>query len=160
VRAQCSKRWARFPRMSAFSAAGADRVWTRDSGCIFLPPPADHADSGLLALAFSVQCMGQYPNYKLDEKSASTCKDRGARVVHPFVVIRSKTSTVVLEGGSIDVNGRGTLITTEEVASTTQQRKPGPWIGSYEQLFADYFGAQSVIWLDSGTSAMNPRSRR
>jgi agmatine deiminase len=57
----------------------------------------------------------------------------------------------VLEGGSIDVNGCGTLITTEEcLLSTTQQRNPGMDRVAYEQLFVDYFGAQSVIWLDSG----------
>jgi agmatine deiminase len=57
----------------------------------------------------------------------------------------------VLEGGSIDVNGCGTLITTEEcLLSTTQQRNPSMDRAAYDQLFADYFGIQSVIWLDSG----------
>jgi agmatine deiminase len=57
----------------------------------------------------------------------------------------------VLEGGSIDVNGCGTLITTEEcLLSTTQQRNPSMHRAAYDQLFADYFGIQSVIWLDSG----------
>jgi agmatine deiminase len=70
-----------------------------------------------------------------------------ARVVHPF----SGKHRVVLEGGSIDVNGRGTLITTEEcLLSTTQQRNPSMDRAAYEHLFADYFGAQSIIWLDSG----------
>jgi agmatine deiminase len=58
---------------------------------------------------------------------------------------------VVLEGGSIDVNGCSTLLTTEEcLLSTTQQRNPPMDRAAYEQLFADYFGVQSVIWLDSG----------
>jgi agmatine deiminase len=63
----------------------------------------------------------------------------------------SKKHRVVLEGGSIDVNGCGTLLTTEEcLLSTTQQRNPPMDRAAYEHLFADYFGAQSVIWLDSG----------
>jgi agmatine deiminase len=67
--------------------------------------------------------------------------------VQPF----SQKHRVVLEGGSIDVNGCGTLLTTEEcLLSTTQQRNPSMDRAAYEQLFADYFGAQSVIWLDSG----------
>src|SRR6202790_5767720 len=71
----------------------------------------------------------------------------GVRVVHPF----SKKHRVVLEGGSIDVNGGGTLLTTEEcLLSTTQQRNPSMDRAAYEQMFADYFGVQSVIWLDSG----------
>jgi len=130
-----------------------DRVWTRDSGCIFLAPQADHADSGLLALHFQFNAWAKYPNYKLDEKNGERmAKAAGVRVVQPFVVDSFKDKhRVVLEGGSIDVNGCGTLLTTEEcLLSTTQQRNPPMDRAAYEQLFADYFGAQSVIWLDSG----------
>lgn len=125
-----------------------DRVWTRDSGCIFLTPPADHADSGLLALHFQFNAWAKYPNYKLDEKvGARMAKSASSRIVQPF----SKKHRVVLEGGSIDVNGRGTLITTEEcLLSTTQQRNPAMNRSAYEQMFADYFGIQSVIWLGDG----------
>jgi len=127
-----------------------DRVWTRDSGCMFLTPPAEHhhADSGLLALHFQFNAWAKYPNYKLDEKvGARMAKAAGARAVLPF----SGQHRVVLEGGSIDVNGCGTLITTEEcLLSTIQQRNPSMDRAAYEQLFADYFGAPSVIWLDSG----------
>jgi agmatine deiminase len=125
-----------------------NRVWTRDSGCIFLTSPADHADPLLLALHFQFNAWAKYPNYKFDEKvGARMAQAAGAPVVQPF----SKKRRVVLEGGSIDVNGRGTLITTEEcLLSTTQQRNPPMDRAAYEQLFADYFGAPSVIWLDSG----------
>jgi len=135
-----------------------DRVWTRDSGCIFLTPPPerhheerhheDHADSGLLALHFQFNAWAKYPNYKCDEKVGERmAKTSGVRLVQPF----SKKHRVVLEGGSIDVNGCGTLLTTEEcLLSTTQQRNPPMDRAAYDQLFADYFGAQSVIWLDSG----------
>jgi len=76
----------------------------------------------------------------------------GVRVIEPCVVqpLIGK-HRVVLEGGSIDVNGCGTLITTEEcLLSATQQRNPPMDRAAYEQMFADYFGVQSVIWLDSG----------
>jgi len=127
-----------------------DRVWTRDSGCMFLTPPAEHhhADSGLLALHFQFNAWTKYPNYKLDEKvGGRMAKAAGARVAQPF----SRQHRVVLEGGSIDVSGCSTLITTEEcLLSTIQQRNPSMDRAAYEQLFADYFGAPSVIWLDSG----------
>ena len=130
-----------------------DRVWARDSGCIFLTPPADHPDSGPLALHFQFNAWAKYPNYSLDEKVGERMAQvAGARVVHPFVVhpINEK-HRVVLEGGSIDVNGCGALLTTEEcLLSTTQQRNPPMDRTAYNQLFADYFGVQSVIWLDSG----------
>ena len=125
-----------------------DRVWTRDSGCIFLTPPSDHAETGLLALHFQFNAWAKYPNHKFDEKVGERmAKTAGVRVLQPF----SKTHRVVLEGGSIDVNGCGTLITTEEcLLSTTQQRNPPMDRAAYEQLFAEYFGAPSVIWLESG----------
>ena len=57
----------------------------------------------------------------------------------------------MLEGGSIDVNGRGTLITTEEcLLSEVQQRNPGLSREQLEQLFADYLGVKKVIWLERG----------
>jgi agmatine deiminase len=125
-----------------------DRVWTRDSGCIFLTSPADRADPRLLALHFQFNAWAKYPNYSFDEKNGERiAQAAGVRVVHPF----SQKHRVVLEGGSIDVNGRGTLLTTEEcLLSATQQRNPSMDRAAYEQMFADYFGAQSVIWLDSG----------
>jgi agmatine deiminase len=140
-----------------------DRVWTRDSGCIFLTPPEEQADSGLIALHFQFNAWAKYPNYSFDEKvGARMAAAADARVVQPVAVDssvgrqsvgRQKTSKhrVVLEGGSIDVNGCGTLITTEEcLLSATQQRNPAMDRAAYEKLFADYLGVQSVIWLDSG----------
>jgi agmatine deiminase len=125
-----------------------DRVWTRDSGCIFLTSPADKDDSDLLALNFQFNAWAKYPNYSFDEKLGELmAKTAGARVVQPF----SGKHRVVLEGGSIDVNGSGTLITTEEcLLSSTQQRNPTMDRAAYDQMFFDYFGVQSVIWLDSG----------
>ena len=125
-----------------------DRVWTRDSGCIFLTPSAGQEDAKRLALHFQFNAWAKYPNYAHDEKVGEHMANAaGARVVEPY----NKKHRVVLEGGSIDVNGCGTLLTTEEcLLSTTQQRNPPMDRAAYEQLFADYFGVPSVIWLDSG----------
>jgi agmatine deiminase len=60
---------------------------------------------------------------------------------------------IVLEGGSIDVNGAGTLITTEEcLLSEVQQRNPGVSREQLETAFGDYLGIEQVIWLDRGTA--------
>lgn len=150
-----------------------DRVWTRDSGCIFLTcgagtPARDNRggheftravdaprkrtalapEGTTLALHFQFNAWAKYDNYKDDAKlGARMAKAADARVVHPM----SGEERVVLEGGAIDVNGRGTLLTTEEcLLSTTQQRNPSMDRTAYEQLFADYFGIQSVIWLGEG----------
>ena len=57
----------------------------------------------------------------------------------------------MLEGGSIDVNGQGTLITTEEcLLSPVQQRNPGLSREDLERVFHDYLGIDQVLWMDRG----------
>src|SRR5262249_37193168 len=58
---------------------------------------------------------------------------------------------VVLEGGSIDVDGRGLLLTTEDcLLSPVQARNPGLGREELEQGFADYLGIRKVLWLGRG----------
>jgi agmatine deiminase len=140
----------------SFHVWHSDRVWTRDSGCIFLTPAETDAtpnsSAKLLALHFQFNAWAKYSNFAADEKvGGRMAKAAGARVIRPVVKYASKKARVVLEGGSIDVNGQGTLLTTEEcLLSTTQQRNPTMDRSAYETMFAEYFGVQSVIWLDSG----------
>ena len=141
----------------AFHHWRTDRVWTRDSGCIFLAPRPEKneakndAESAALALHFKFNAWAKYDNYKYDTNiGARMAKAASARIVRPKFGYKTEYP-VVLEGGSIDVNGRGTLLTTEEcLLSTTQQRNPSMNRAAYEQMFADYFGIQSVIWLGDG----------
>ena len=63
----------------------------------------------------------------------------------------------MLEGGSIDVNGQGTLLTTEEcLLSDVQQRNPGMTREQIEQVLADYLGIRKVLWLGKASSATTP----
>jgi agmatine deiminase len=58
---------------------------------------------------------------------------------------------MVLEGGSIDVNGRGVLLTTEEcLLSDVQARNPGMARKQIEAAFQDYLGIRKTIWLGQG----------
>jgi agmatine deiminase len=58
---------------------------------------------------------------------------------------------MVLEGGSIDVNGRGLLLTTEEcLLSTEQQRNPGMTREQIEAALGRMLGAKKVLWLERG----------
>jgi agmatine deiminase len=125
-----------------------DRVWTRDSGCIFLSSSVDAENPKPLALHFQFNAWAKYSNYKLDQKiGRRMARAAGARVVQPL----SGDHRVVLEGGSIDVNGCGSLLTTEECLLSNEQQRNLPMDRSaYERMFAEYLHAKSVIWLDHG----------
>ncbi|MBO0912391.1 MAG: agmatine deiminase family protein [Acidobacteria bacterium] len=157
-----------------------DRVWTRDSGCAFVwprgvetrlrekskatgasaagPAPAQAGDGGgkegscraarLGAVTWRFNAWAKYPNSKRDQKIGGLMATAaGAKEIQP----QFKDKRVVLEGGSIDVNGSGTLLTTEEcLLSRVQQRNPGMKKPDYERIFARYLGADNVIWLGSG----------
>jgi agmatine deiminase len=102
----------------------------------------------LSALAWRFNAWAKYSNFQHDAKIGSLmAKATQAEAIQP----RHAKRHVVLEGGSIDVNGRGTLLTTEEcLLSKIQQRNPGMKRKDYEKVFADYLGAKNVIWLGSG----------
>ena len=120
-----------------------------------VPPQTDFGGAGVLARAnllsaikWRFNAWAKYPNWKHDEKIGSLMAS--AVGVQEFRPTFGK-NRVVLEGGSIDVNGRGTLLTTEEcLLSRVQQRNPGMKKKDYERIFAEYLGATNVIWLGSG----------
>jgi agmatine deiminase len=110
-----------------------------------------HPQSGtfqLAAIKWRFNAWAKYPNWQHDEKIGSLmARTAGAQEFRPMF----GKHRVVLEGGSIEVNGRGTLITTEEcLLSRVQQRNPGMKKRDYDKVFAEYLGATNVIWLDSG----------
>jgi agmatine deiminase len=129
-----------------------DRIWTRDSGCAFVWPCGTDTpvreESAATAIKWRFNAWAKYPNWKRDEKIGSLMAQ--AADANEIQAIFGK-KPVVLEGGSIDVNGQGTLITTEEcLLSKVQQRNPGMKKRDYEKVFAEYLGASNVIWLGSG----------
>jgi len=129
-----------------------DRIWTRDSGCAFVWPCGAGArareTSAMAAVKWQFNAWAKYPNWKRDEKVGSLmAQAAGANEIQ--AVFGKKR--VVLEGGSIEVNGNGTLITTEEcLISRVQQRNPGMKKRDYEKVFAEYLSASNIIWLGSG----------
>jgi agmatine deiminase len=119
----------------------SDRVWTRDSGCIFV-------DGNTSAIKWRFNAWAKYSNWRRDEKIGSQMA--GFTSV-PEIQPLFRKERVVLEGGSIDVNGQGTLLTTEEcLLSKIQQRNPGMKRKDYENVFAEYLGIKNVIWLGTG----------
>src|SRR5262249_39803725 len=68
--------------------------------------------------------------------------------------VRAGAREVVLEGGSIDVNGAGTILTTEEclLDPAVQVRNPGFDRAAYERVFDGSLGARNTIWLGRGVA--------
>jgi agmatine deiminase len=148
-----------------------NRIWLRDSGCIFLKRDSHSSKIAMggapsIALKFRFNAWAKYSNWRFDDKIGSLMaqtessilfrKQRERRMgrrprvdweVHPT----SNGRRIVLEGGSIDVNGAGTILTTEEcLLSKVQERNPHMTRVHYEKAFADYLGAPNTIWLGRG----------
>ncbi|HEY6448737.1 MAG TPA: agmatine deiminase family protein [Acidobacteriaceae bacterium] len=147
-----------------FHAWRTDRVWTRDSGPIFLTQTASrrsraetsaHADQTHAPIAITnwkFNAWAKYPNWHHDDQLPERVAGL-LRLPHwaPTIDTPAGRQRVVLEGGSIDVNGAGTLITTEEcLLSEVQQRNPGVTRERLEQVFADYLGIGQVLWMNRG----------
>ena len=110
----------------------------------------ERASADLSAIKWRFNAWAKYPNWRRDEKIGSLMAQvAGVEEIQPTFANRR----IVLEGGSFDVNGSGTLITTEEcLLSRVQQRNPGMKKRDYERIFAKYLGVQNVIWLGSGVA--------
>lgn len=125
-----------------------DRVWTRDSGPIFVRNAA--GDVAITNWRFNA--WAKYDDwYKDDELPGRAAELLGMTQWQPATDVNGAARRVVLEGGSIDTDGRGTLLTTEEcLLSEVQQRNPGVSRERLEQVFHDYLGIDQVIWLGRG----------
>jgi agmatine deiminase len=123
---------------------GTDRSWVRDSGPIFV----QDNNSAIFAIDWHFNAWAKYADWLLDDRVPQTVAEY---VQVPRLVPQLRGWRVVLEGGSIDVNGAGALLTTEEcLLSRVQERNPPLDRADYEQLFHDYLGIRQVLWLDRG----------
>jgi len=121
-----------------------DRSWTRDYCPLWV-----RRDDGHLGLTnWKFNGWAKYSNWKRDD----AVTDRLAKKLRlPQWKPRFDTRRVVLEGGSIDVNGGGTLLTTEEcLLDPVQARNPGVERAAIEQTLADHLGIRKVLWLGRG----------
>ena len=129
-----------------FFRCPTDRGWTRDSGPMFVQRTSER---DVAVNRFRFTAWAKYPNWKKDDASSP----RMAKALDlPIIPVRHGNREVVLEGGSIDVNGKGTLLTTEEclLHPTVQLRNPGFTKDDYNEVFKTYLGATNIIWLGDG----------
>ncbi len=127
-----------------FFRVPTDRGWTRDFGPIFVQKGGKTAVAG-----FRFNGWAKYPDHKKDEKAAEKLAKKLGKEFLPVV---HNGKRLVLEGGAIDVNGRGTLLTTEEclLDPQVQVRNPGVSREEYESILAASLGATNVLWLNKG----------
>ncbi|MER3416046.1 MAG: agmatine deiminase [Gemmataceae bacterium] len=126
-----------------FHRVPTDRAWTRDYGPTFV-----FCGETLTALKWQFTGWARYADYCLDESAGV---EIAARSGCPTVYPTYRGRRVVLEGGGIDVNGLGDLLTTEEwLLSAEQVRNPGLTRADYEALFRTYLGVRQVHWLRHG----------
>ena len=121
-----------------------DRGWMRDSG----PISVKNSACEVAYTHWRFNGWAKYDNHKKDAVIVSQAnKKLKRRLWQPI----HKGRRVVLEGGSIDVNGLGTLLTTEEcLLSKTQERNPGFTREDYLEVFRSYLGITHVLWLRNG----------
>jgi agmatine deiminase len=121
-----------------------NRIWMRDSGPIFVRDGKGKKHM----LDWRFNAWAKYTNHKFDDKIP---EQLNAVMKLPRIQPMHKGKRVVLEGGSIDVNGKGTLLTTEEcLLSKIQERNPGFGREDYETVFEKYLGIKQIIWLGNG----------
>ena len=121
-----------------------NRSWMRDSGPIIVKNGNERE-----ALNFNFNGWAKYKNIQLDKHVPVTV---GEFLNIPVTQVMYKGKPVIVEGGAIDTNGRGTLLTSEEclMHPDIQVRNPNFSKGDYEAVFKEYLGITNVIWLGDG----------
>ncbi|GJL49690.1 MAG: hypothetical protein NPIRA01_09170 [Nitrospirales bacterium] len=124
-----------------------NRGWTRDFGPIFVKN--FNLQSELRIARFRFNAWANYPDWQKDNRVPERL---AAKLKMPVSIVEHGGRLVVLEGGSIDVNGCGTLLTTEEclLDEQVQVRNPGFQKHDYEQIFRQILGITNVVWLGKG----------
>jgi len=126
------------PERLHFHVIPTDDAWCRDHGAIF----AFDSNDALVALDFRFNAWGEkYTPYDADDAAAARMAD----------VLGVPTVRIdrVLEGGSIDVNGAGAVLTTEQCL-LNPNRNPRMARGDIESMLGRYVGASDVLWLGDG----------
>jgi len=127
-----------------------NRGWTRDFGPICVKrSKRGRRRSAVAVVKFGFNGWARYPDWQKD----ATIAERAAKALKLRVLRPSHAGKqVVLEGGAIDVNGRGTLLTTEEclLDPKTQVRNPGLGRAEMEKILKEFLGVRNVLWLGRG----------
>jgi agmatine deiminase len=134
-------------KMVEFFNYPTNRGWTRDFGPIFVKKTDPRTEVAIVRFRFTA--WARYPDWKQDDAvPPKAAKKLGVKLLPAKI----GEEDFVLEGGSIDVNGTGTMLTTEECLLDTevQVRNPGFGKGEVSQALQDHLGVSNVLWLGYG----------
>jgi agmatine deiminase len=126
-----------------------NRGWMRDSGPIFVRQKTrgQRAETGIVHFHFNA--WAKYNDWHKDRR----VPEMAARLLRKRLFnAQVRNKDFVIEGGGIEVNGAGTLLTTEEcyLDPKVQVRNPGLTRADYEQAFKQHLGVTNVLWLIAG----------
>jgi agmatine deiminase len=125
-----------------------NRGWTRDSGPIFVRRgKARKSETAIVHFHFNA-----WAKYKDWEKDTRVPETAARLLKKPLFNAQFNGKNFIVEGGGIEVNGRGTLLTTEECYQhpKIQVRNPGMTKADYNGTFQKYLGVTNVLWLRNG----------
>ena len=127
-----------------FIRCKTDRVWLRDSFPLFIK---DKNNKKVL-LNWEFNAWAKYKNFKKDNAIYNKIKKiSNLKTIKPIL----KKRKIVLEGGSIDIDGKGTLLTTKEcLLSKIQLRNSGMNKNKYQQVLSGLLNVNNFIWLNKG----------
>ncbi|HYE97954.1 MAG TPA: agmatine deiminase family protein [Planctomycetota bacterium] len=127
-----------------FVRQATDRVWTRDSGAIFVK----NEKGRRIATHWKFNGWAKYPNHAKDDR-VPTAMAKKAGV--PEYRVQAGGRDVVMEGGAIDVDGAGLLMATEEcLLDAVQARNPALGRDGTEKVLKETLGVSRVVWLGKG----------
>jgi len=135
-----------FSEKVEFIKFDTDRGWLRDISPVYVE---NQKLKKLEQVSFKFNAWVKYDNYKKDQKFPSFISKKFN--IKENLAVHQKRK-VVLEGGSIDSNGNGILLTTEECLQDekVQTRNKGFTTTDYERIFKNYLGIKKVVWLNKG----------
>ena len=122
----------------------SDRSWIRDYGPFFV-----RSENDIETVRFYFNGWARYPEWENDNEVS-------VKIINEFnfknINAQYQGKKIVLEGGSIDVNGKGTLITTKQCLLNKSKQIRNPYFDKeeYEKIFKKYFGITNTIWLNEG----------
>jgi len=138
------RRCGAFLEAVQFFIIPTDRSWTRD----FCPIFVQDSNGGRTLLNWHFNGWAKYSNSQRDD---AVTEALAPKLNLPLRTPLWNGARIVLEGGSIDVNGAGSILTTEEcLLSKVQARNPTLTCQDLEQIFSEYLGARHTLWLHHG----------